>query len=195
MKRTFCTFLILILILANSAFADTPTYDHSILEMLPGYSYDKFDKTWYCFGAYVKELTDATVVVGVDASGNSTAVDGVSICCWIRDKYNRVALYDLEKLMILADDTLITCKLFMGDDASAAILTPSSIDALRLIAGAKTLSFKLISANDSFTFNPDISEVTDMQIVAKVFYDLNLVDYYKDGFSSFIDTFYPTTIE
>lgn len=196
MKRFLSILLAMALLLANSAFAETTGFDHKVLSELDGYEYDKFEKTWSYYGAYLKEYTDATVVIGIRAFGDASGVDQIQIYAWIRDEYNKEVYSDVSQLMILADDQLITCEMSVGENQSATIIGPASKDVLRIIGEAQELAFKLTFKTGSVTLEPSAEDVAELVSAAKNVYKYNLVDFISDLESvELIEALYPITIE
>lgn len=171
-------------------------FDHTVLKNLAGYEYDKFDKTWDYYGAYVKEYSDAVVVIGIKAYNHSD--DDYLLCeiyCWIRDENNRTVIDSVESLQILADDTLIDCSMLVGDTASSTMFTPTSEEALKYIGEAKSLMFKLNGKYTSTTLEPTAFEVRELQTAAKNIYKYHLPQYSDPSFASFVEMLYPIIIE
>lgn len=196
MKRFLLILLATMLFLANLAFAETTDFDYKVLSELDGYSYDKFEKSWSYYGAYLKEYSDATVVIGLQAWGNANGVDQIQIYAWVRDEDNKEVYSDVTQLMILADDQLITCEMYIGDTSSYTYVGPNSNDALRLIAEAREISFKLTSKLGSITLEPSAEDVAKLVAAAKNMYEYNLVDRISDLEKvKRVENKYPITIE
>lgn len=196
MKRFLSILLASVLLLANFAFAETTEFDYTVLSELDGYSYDKFEKAWVYYGAYLKEYTDATLVIGIQADGEQNSVDDIVIYAWLRDEYNKEVYSDVSQLMILADDQLITCEMYIGETSSHTVIGPDSKDVLRLISEAQELAFKLTYKLGSITLEPSAEDVAELVAAAKNIYEYNLVDYISDWKSiEWIEDAYPITIE
>lgn len=205
MKKVILLLTVLFLCLGSTcAFADTiadevtlKPFDHKVLSSLPGYSYDKFEKSWTYFGAYSEEYSDAYIVIGLQADGTTDDSGEIecSIYCWIRDENNRASIYDVQELMILADDTLIDCTLYVGEGGSETYFSPTSETALKYISEAKTLLFKMICKTSSFTLEPTAAEVKSFQTVAKNMYKYKLAHYNNPVELALIENLFPITIE
>lgn len=201
MKRFLSILLAAVLLLANFAFAETTGFDYTVLSELDGYKYDKFEKEWKYYGTYHIKYSDATVVIGIQAYGYTSIVEGIDIYAYIRDKDNKESIEAVSQLKIVADDHLITCNMLIGDDASLTVVGPNSKDVLRLISEAKELSFKLTFKTDAFkigsiTLEPSAEDVAELVTAAKNMYEYNLVDYISDWeYLEWIADDYPITIE
>lgn len=196
MKRFLTILLATVLLFANFAFAEKTGFDYKVLSELDGYEYDKFDKTWLYYCAYRQEYTNATVVIGIQALGNASSVEHIDIYAWIRDEYNKEVFRDVTQLMILADDQLITCNMYVSKTQSGTYIGPASKDVLRIIGEAQELSFKLIFKTGSITLDPSAEDVAELVSAAKNIYKYNLVDFISDlKFIELIEKEYPITIE
>lgn len=198
MKRFLLVLLASMLFLANFAFAETTEtdFDYKVLSELDGYSYDKFEKRWDYYGAYLKEYSDATVVIGLQAWGDANSVDYVQVYAWIRDEDNKEVYSDVTQLMILADDQLITCKMRILEASSVTFIGADSKEVLRLIGEAKELSFKLSFKTGSITLEPSAEDVAELVAAAKNMYDFNLVTYAtKSDLIEWYENEYPVTLE
>lgn len=197
MKRIITALLALLLLGTHACYAETVAFDHEILSNLDGYKYDKFEKSWSYYGAYLKEYSDATIVIGVDARGNKTSVEEISIYAWIRDEYNKETYSEVKEVMILADDHLITCPMIVLETQSGNMITPQSNEVLRLIAESEELAFKITFKTGSITLEPSAEDVAEFQTAAKNIYTYNLVSACKFDSETLelIERLYPITIE
>lgn len=197
MKRILVLLAVLIIVCTNTCFAEVAQFDHKVLSELDGYSYDKFEKSWTYHGAYLMQYTDATVVIGVQASGNNEYLEPVYIYAWVRD-VNNVKVYSVvKKLMILADDTLITCSMMEFDASSGAFITSSTNEVLNIIGNAKEISFKVVLESGSVTLEPSAEEVKDFITAANVIYTNNIASYvqFDDATLKYLEETYPITVE
>lgn len=197
MKRLFTSVLCIVLLMASCAAAEKNVFDPAILEALEGYTYDKFEKSWWYCGEYIEIYSDATATVRIETSGKQGVFDGVLIATFIRDEKNMETLGTVERLLILADDTLITCVLLDAGIASATYILPESEEVLKIIAQAKELSFKLDLGGTSLVMEPTKKQVKDFKDAAKILYENNVVDYttFDDEFKEMIRDNWPITIE
>ena len=197
MKRILVLLAVLIIVCTNTCFAEVAQFDNKVLSELDGYSYDKFEKSWTYYGAYLMQYTDATVVIGVQASGNNEYLEPVYIYAWVRD-VNNVKVYSVvKKLMILADDTLITCSMMEFDASSGAFITSSTNEVLNIIGNAKEISFKVVLESGSVTLEPSAEEVKDFITAANVIYTNNIASYvqFDDATLKYLEETYPITVE
>ncbi|MBQ2954732.1 MAG: hypothetical protein IJE07_14475 [Clostridia bacterium] len=196
MKKVITAVLILMGLCCSICFAESEPFDYKVLSDFENYSYDKFEKKWTYHGAYVKEYADATVVIGVETAGDTSGVDAVMFYAWIRDEYNKDTLYVVKELMILADDTLITCTLMDNDTSSATVVTPVSVEALRMISEAKELAFKLSFSTGSITLEPSPEDIAEFVEAARVIYQYDLVSHVTDtSIFEIVERLFPITIE
>lgn len=209
MKKFILTLAVLILCFGiTSAYAVTEVepvtlatatpkpFDHTVLKNLTGYEYDKFEKSWSYYGAYSKEYSDAYVVIGLQASGSSNGEIVCELYAWVRDEDNYKPIKNIEGIMILADDTLIDCKVIVGDSSSFCLFTSESEQALDLIGKAKTLTFRLVfDYGNAMTFEPTAAQSKEFQTVAKNIYKHHLVQYLNPEYENLFNTLYPITIE
>lgn len=182
---------------AGDAVVEFEPFDHTVLKKLPGYEYDKFEKYWSYYGACSKKYSDAYIVIGIQADEDTTYEGGVfcQLYCWFRDENNRNTLYDIDELMILADDTLITCQMKVGTNDSYVMITPESEEVLKLIAEAKSLTFRLCYGSRYTTIEPTAEDRREMQAVAKNMMKYNMIDYCDPAFANWSALQYPITIE
>lgn len=197
MKRILVLLAVLLMIGTSICFAEEAQFDPNVLAELDGYSYDRFEKSWSYYGAYLMQYTDATVVVGVKASGNKEYLEPVYIYAWVRDASNMKVYSVVKELMILADDTLITIPMMEFDASSGMFITPSSNEVLNIIGNAKQLAFKLVLDVGSVTLEPAASEVAEFTAVARNIYAHNIASYvrFDDATLKYLEETYPITVE
>lgn len=54
MKRFLAVLMLVVMMCGCVGLAEEQKFDYTVLEKLDGYSYDKFEKAWSYYGAYVK---------------------------------------------------------------------------------------------------------------------------------------------
>lgn len=101
-----------------------------------------------------------------------------------------------EKVIILADDTLITINLVPGFN----IITKSHEEVIHLIATAEEISFKLFMESGSVILEPTAEEIEKFVQVAKVIEEKEMLEYTQNtGFTDadlrMLAETYPITIE
>ncbi len=77
MKRFLAVLMLVVMMCGCVGLAEEQKFDYTVLEKLDGYTYDKSDKTWLYNGHYLKEFSDATIGVGLQADGDENTVQGV----------------------------------------------------------------------------------------------------------------------
>ena len=193
MKRFLSMLMTLVLLCGCFAMAEVKTFDYKVLEGLDGYSYDKFEKMWSLAGEYRIKAADGYISVALIALGDKESVQGVMLTAGVY-KSDGSIYGTIDKIEILADDTLISIKMM-------PLLTDTSAEALRLISEAKEISFKIALKNaGSGTFDPTADEIADFVQAAKAIIENNMLSLStnagidSEAIEKFEET-YPITIE
>lgn len=179
MKKVVVLVLVIALVagMSISLAEQKQKFDHKVLSKLDGYKYDKFDKDWSYYGAYLKWYINGDFVIGIKASGSVDEVDCIMLYASMQDRSGR-AFANLREIQILADDVLIVCPLTVMDNESVTAIVPSYKEVLKHIGSAKEISFKVTTEMfNSFTFEPSTDEVKKLQTAANNMYKYSLVDY------------------
>ena len=176
MKRFLSLLMLVVMMCGCVGLAEEQKFDYTVLEKLDGYSYDKFEKTWSYYGAYVKEYSDASLVIGIQVEGDKDSVQAVIFYAKAVDNKNET--YSMVKeVSVLADDTLITCKLMQTDGEQATLVLTPNADALQAIANAKEISFKVKMKAGNITLEPTMEELADLIAVIKTICEYNILSY------------------
>lgn len=176
MKRFLSLLMLVVMMCGCVGLAEEQKFDYTVLEKLDGYSYDKFEKTWSYYGAYVKEYSDASLVIGIQVEGDKDSVQAVIFYAKAVDNKNET--YSMVKeVSVLADDTLITCKLMQTDGEQATLVLAPNVDALQAIANAKEISFKVKMKAGNITLEPTMEELADLIAVIKTICEYNILSY------------------
>lgn len=176
MKRFLSLLMLVVMMCGCVGLAEEQKFDYTVLEKLDGYSYDKFEKTWSYYGAYVKEYSDASLVIGIQVEGDKDSVQAVIFYAKAVDNKNET--YSMVKeVSVLADDTLITCKLMQTDGEQATLVLEPNADALQAIANAKEISFKVKMKAGNITLEPTMEELADLIAVIKTICEYNILSY------------------
>lgn len=176
MKRFLSLLMLVVMMCGCVGLAEEQKFDYTVLEKLDGYSYDKFEKTWSYYGAYVKEYSDASLVIGIQVEGDKDSVQAVIFYAKAVDNKNET--YSMVKeVSVLADDTLITCKLMQTDGEQATLVLAPNADALQAIANAKEISFKVKMKAGNITLEPTMEELADLIAVIKTICEYNILSY------------------
>lgn len=144
MKKWVALVLAAVMIFAVTAsLAEEKTFDLSLVEKLPNYEYDKMEKKWRAYGAYLKKYSDATVVVGINISGDKNGCNVPDLYCWIREANNRTTFADVLAIKILIDDELFTAKPFVDTSESDVFLGENGKKLVQAIAGSSEMMIRL----------------------------------------------------
>ena len=200
MKPFHSMLMTLVLLCGCFAMAEVKTFDYKVLEGLDGYSYDKFEKMWSLAGEYRIKAADGYISVALIALGDKESVQGVMLTAGVY-KSDGSIYGTIDKIEILADDTLISIKMMPLEGQQARLLTDTSAEALRLISEAKEISFKIALKNaGSGTFDPTADEIADFVQAAKAIIENNMLSLStnagidSEAIEKFEET-YPITIE
>lgn len=130
MKRITALFLCLVLLcgiapLAFAADSEGQDFDYQrILSKREGYEYDKFEKTWSWYKAYVREYSDARVVIGMEAWGEDGGPnpDYMELYVKVLDEKGK-KLWTVESVDFLLNDDVYSYKsMLQGSDSSSVVL-------------------------------------------------------------------------
>ena len=200
MKRFLAVLMLVVMMCGCVGLAEEQKFDYTVLEKLDGYSYDKFEKMWSLAGEYRIKAADGYISVTLIALGDKESVQGVMLTAGVYKSDG--SLYStIDKIEILADDTLISIKMMPLEGQQARLLTDTSVEALRLISEAKEISFKIALKNaGSGTFDPTEDEIANFVQAAKAIVDNNMLSLStnagidSEAIEKFEET-YPITIE
>lgn len=199
MKRFLAVLMLVVMMCGCVGLAEEQKFDYTVLEKLDGYSYDKFEKTWSYYGAYAKKYSDARLVIGIQVDGDKDSVLAVQFYAKAVDNKNET--YSMvEEVSILADDTLITCKLMPIDGEQVTLVLTSNADALQAIANAKEISFKVKIKLGSITLEPTMEDLADFITVIKTICEYNILSYstnfgYDTATIQILEKNFPITVE
>ena len=130
MKRITALLLCLVLLcgiapLAFAADGESQDFDFKkILSKRDGYEYDKFEKQWSWYKAYVREYSDAKVVIGMEAWGEDGGPnpDYMELYVKVLDEKGK-KLWTVESVEFLLNDDVYSYKsMFQGNDSSSVVL-------------------------------------------------------------------------
>ncbi len=200
MKRFLAVLMLVVMMCGCVGLAEEQKFDYTVLEKLDGYSYDKFEKTWLYFGKITKESAGNFITVGLVVTGDKETV--TSILLGAETGKNVGSSSDIiEKLVILADDTLITVSMMPVNDMQGKMLTTLNAEALQIIAEAKEVAFKAYLTDGSTrVFEPTAEEAADFIQAAQIINDYDLLEYSTNLNATSeqiqaIEEAYPLTIE
>ena len=139
MKRFLAVLMLVVMMCGCVGLAEEQKFDYTVLEKLDGYNYDKFEKMWSLAGEYRIKAADGYISVTLIALGDKESVQGVMLTAGVY-KSDGSIYGTIDKIEILADDTLISIKMMPLEGQQARLLTDTSAEALRLISEAKEIS-------------------------------------------------------
>lgn len=200
MRRFLAMLMLVVMMCGCVGLAEEQKFDYTVLEKLDGYNYDKFEKMWSLAGEYRIKAADGYISTTLIALGDKESVQGVMLTAGVYKSDG--SLYStIDKIEILADDTLISIKMMPLEEQQARLLTDTSVEALRLISEAKEISFKITLKNaGSGTFDPTEDEIANFVQAAKAIVDNNMLSLStnagidSEAIEKFEET-YPITIE
>lgn len=200
MKRFLAVLMLVVMMCGCVGLAEEQKFDYTVLEKLDGYNYDKFEKMWSLAGEYRIKAADGYISTTLIALGDKESVQGVMLTAGVYKSDG--SLYStIDKIEILADDTLISIKMMPLEEQQARLLTDTSVEALRLISEAKEISFKITLKNaGSGTFDPTEDEIANFVQAAKAIVENNMLSLStnagidSEAIEKFEET-YPITIE
>lgn len=200
MKRFLAMLMLVVMMCGCVGLAEEQKFDYTVLEKLDGYNYDKFEKMWSLAGEYRIKAADGYISTTLIALGDKESVQGVMLTAGVYKSDG--SLYStIDKIEILADDTLISIKMMPLEEQQARLLTDTSVEALRLISEAKEISFKITLKNaGSGTFDPTEDEIANFVQAAKAIVENNMLSLStnagidSEAIEKFEET-YPITIE
>lgn len=174
MKRFLAVLMLVVMMCGCVGLAEEQKFDYTVLEKLDGYNYDKFEKMWSLAGEYRIKAADGYISVTLIALGDKESVQGVMLTAGVY-KSDGSIYGTIDKIEILADDTLISIKMMPLEGQQARLLTDTSTETLRLISEAKEISFKIALKNaGSGTFDPTADEIADFVQAAKAIIENNM---------------------
>ena len=200
MRRFLAMLMLVVMMCGCVGLAEEQKFDYTVLEKLDGYNYDKFEKMWSLAGEYRIKAADGYISTTLIALGDKESVQGVMLTAGVYKSDG--SLYStIDKIEILADDTLMSIKMMPLEGQQARLLTDTSAEALRLISEAKEISFKITLKNaGSGTFDPTEDEIANFVQAAKAIVDNNMLSLStnagidSEAIEKFEET-YPITIE
>lgn len=203
MKRLSVMLLILTLLCgiacAEEAISDPSKHDMKIFENLECYNYDKFDKEWSCYAAFLKEYSDATIVLGLQINGDNTGPTFVPhIYAWYRDADNINVQAKITGVDILIEDVLYSFNnMKKGDTLSYVYLgEKNGKELVKALAKAEEISFRLNYAASSVSYDLDKEayEATKIKELAQAIVEFDIWSYIDDPDVSGWEANYPLTI-
>lgn len=177
MKRFLAVLMLVVMMCGCVGLAEEQKFDYTVLEKLDGYSYDKFEKTWNYNGQITKISAGNFITVRLVATGDKETVTLIVLVAQTGKNVGPSSDI-IEKLAILADDTLITVSMMPMDGGQCKLLTTLNAEALQIIAEAKEVAFKAYLTDGSTrVFEPTTEEAADFIQAAQIINDYDLLEF------------------
>lgn len=204
MKKIIAFFLTIILALTFgvSAYAEETeeqkVFDYSGFEQYANYEYDKFDDQWYYYEAYLKEYSDANVIIGMDVNGypnGKAQVNFPSLYVKVLDK-NGNSLKTVTKIDFIIDDVKYSYnKMLESDTLSSVALATQGKALVEAIANSKSISVKITMGSSDLKIDLDQNEVDKtLKVISKALLDNNVWDYLLESADKY-EALWPLTIK
>ncbi len=150
---------------------EVKTFDVSAYENAPGYNYDKFDKEWSAYSAYVKEYSDAILVFGLKVAGDEKGTSMPPyIYVWVRKPNNTDCLYKITGIQILANDEVYSAKSILTGEADSDLILSSDEGKklLEALAQANEISLKYIFSTGAITEEVSQADYAEIKELAQI---------------------------
>ena len=162
MKKFVCLMMAVMVVLSIFAgcVSAEGTFDYTVLSKLDGYEYDKFTKCWSYYAAYRETYSDAYVIIGMKIYGEDGGANPEYAECYVKilDKSGN-SLRTVDSITFLVDDTLFTYETMMpGETASSVIIGEQSVELIKALAKATSVSVKIGHNRGNTTIDLDQSE-------------------------------------
>jgi len=171
-------------------------FDYKLFEDLDGYKYDKFDKTWSYYQAYLEEFSDANVVIGISISGDSASISLPILYAKIM-KPTGEPFHTVKSLDFLVDDRVFTFEnVYEGDSESLVYLGSSGQYLVEELAKATIVSVRLGLGFSSITIDIPAKDYQDtIKVISETLVKYDVWQFYTDKeFLKKVDTIFPLTI-
>ena len=204
MKKSVIVLLVLVLTFGFFNVRAETTEDIVWTEVLEedgvNFSYDKFDKQWEYYGAYVKKYSDATFVWGIQVVGernSKSKISGIYVYSWVRDEYNRESIYKIESMKVLIGDKIFTLPMQVGENSSYVWIAREDADRQFLVElmSAKEVSIKLDLGSNTFSMDLPGEDIEDIKTVARDIIKFRMFDYCDEEVMQNWHDSYPLTVE
>lgn len=203
MKRIISLLLVTIFLLslAPYSFAASNEFDFkSVLGNRDGYEYDKFDKFWSFYKAYIESYSDAYVVIGMKAWGvdGGSALDYTELYVKILDR-NGDTLHIPEAIDFLIGDDLYSYEeMLEGSSSSAVSLSQDGLLLIQALADCdpSDVSVKIWWDGSYITIDLDSSQLKSTLVeFCRVYTKYNIWDYCDDpDTNNMYESLYPLSI-
>lgn len=202
MKRIISLLLVLVLIftIIPCAFAEKKFDYKEVLGNRDGYSYDKFEKRWEYYRAYVEKYSDARVVIGIKAWGEDggSNLDYTEMYVKVMDT-NGKQLHEVESIdFLIGDDMYSYESMWQGDNCSSVVLGEQGLLFIKAMAECEPedVTIRIGLDSGSLTIDPKNSELKDtLRKFCRVYVKNNIWDYcVNTDFCEMMEMIYPLSI-
>jgi len=196
MRKLLVYCLVFALLLPIYALSAAERFDYKLFEDLDGYKYDKFDKTWSYYQAYLEEFSDANVVIGISISGDSASISLPILYAKIM-KPTGEPFHTVKSLDFLVDDRVFTFEnVYEGDSESLVYLGSSGQYLVEELAKATIVSVRLGLGFSSITIDIPAKDYQDtIKVISETLVKYDVWQFYTDKeFLKKVDTIFPLTI-
>ena len=179
----------------------TPQFDASLYERIPGYVYDKFNKDWNFCAFYLKQYSNATIVVGFNLAGDFERVYRLPrLYAYYRDADDSKIIEPITGIQILAGENVYTAeKMQDGGNYSYIDLDSRQGKALlRDMSEVNGISVKLINNLRNLTLEIEDGDYLTLKTTAQLLIENNPWPYVLDDdgndlsvWDDYVQTYYP----
>ena len=185
---------------ATTVFADEFDYK-TVLGSRSGYDYDKFDKHWSYYQAYVEHYNDGDVVIGISAWGvkGGSNLDDTELYVKVLDT-NGEPMWTVESIAFLVGEDLYSySSMSEGSTSSTVFIGKNGQALIKALADCdpSDVAVKIESNKGSYlTIDLDAAELTrTLKEFCRVYSKYNMFDYSDDTtFLEYAELMYPLYI-
>ena len=179
-----------------------PIFDHAgLLSNLEGYSYDKFDRNWKWYQAYVKNYTDATLIVGMQvlSSDNAEHINEADFYIRFLDASQSAIYEPVTSVDFIIDDDVYSYKtMCVLSDCSMVTLAKNGnlfIEALAF-CNPETVEMRIGTNSSSYTVDIDPTDfMWTLKDMCRTYLELHMWDFVSDKADmNALEEHYPLTI-
>ncbi len=197
MKKVVILLLVFVLVLGLVSTSLATSFDYNKLQDLEGYKYDKFTKTWSYYEAYVKEYSDARIIIGLRVDGDASTISGPPMMyIKILDNYGKL-LYAASNVYYLIGDKLYQFEgLMEADDLAFCFLGTIGQEFISDLSSAAELSVKVEFEYKTITFDITSADLKKtLQLFAKTIVTNDMYSYIDDTSFVMYDLLFNAAVE
>lgn len=201
MKKAISILLVIVMVLAFLPSAFAADFDYQkVLGSKSNYSYDKFNKSWKYYEAYVKNYSDGCIIIGMDVSSEDGGSNPImtSIYAKILDNNGNNMQTVTSLAFLIGDDLYSYDSLMEMDTSSTTLLGEQGQLLIKALAecDATKVAVKVGSNRGDITIDMDSSELTKtLKEFCSIYTKNNIWDYYTDkSLTETLEAMYPLYI-